>query len=55
MIRVATWFDPTESSAFTLWLMRLMNVELFILVIVSIVWDPKNVLSFIIGWFVVKA
>jgi len=53
MIRVATWFNPTESSAFThsefYWLIRLMNVELFILVIVSIVWDPKNVLSFIIG------
>ena len=37
------------------WLIRLLNVELFLLVIVKIGWDPKNVRSSIIGWFIVKA
>jgi len=37
------------------WLIRLLNSELCILVIVNILRDPKNVNSFIIGWFIVKA
>jgi len=37
------------------WLIGLLNTELFILVIVNIVWDPKNVSSFVSGWFIVKA
>ena len=38
-------------QAFTI---RLLNTELFILVFVNNVWDPKDARSFIIGWFIVK-
>jgi len=37
------------------WLIKLLNTELSILVIVNIVWDPKNVCSFIFDWFIVTA
>ena len=45
MIRVATCFDPIKyQTQNCLYLLR-----------VNIVWDPKNVRSFLANWFIVKA
>jgi len=53
MIRVATCFDPTGSSSGLH--NNVLNTKLFILVVVNIVWDPTNVRSFIIVWYIMKA